>query len=874
MRKSIVYEMVAAVVLCVGFLTSCSHDAGEMVQQPSESSQRDPVTLMVAFDDKTSDSLVMRVFTKAGGAVATGISEIDGAFSSLGVNSLERVFPDAGEWEERHRAAGLHKYWYVQYDPSRAIQTKAGEVFAGVKGVSKVETVHKIKLLSQVPAFDDPYLSRQWHYHNPGSGSLYKAGADINVTPVWNRFTAGSSDVIVAVVDGGVDLTHEDLGPVVIPGGRNGSWNFVDNNANIVAHDHGTHVAGTIAAINNNGVGVCGVAGGSDGSGGVRVLSCQVFRTDTATGDDLGGNTASAIVWGADHGAVISQNSWGYDFETEGAAQKSGIGSADKAAVDYFIKNAGTDKDGNQTGPMKGGVVIFAAGNDNWSVGWPAAYDKVIAVGAMSSLGTRAHYSNYGSWVDIAAPGGDVQVGPQVLSTVPGGYDSFQGTSMACPHVSGVAALLVSYFGGAGFTADMLVERLLGGANAEFVKDSQIGPLVDAYGAFIYGDESVPERVEDYSVQGSGGRIEFDWTVGTSVDGTPAYGYLLLASREESDYEGLDLNDLPSAMRSSSVNTEELASGDAISGCIDGLEFSTDYYVAIAGYDYNRNYGELSEVKKVTTTQNSAPEMELITSLPWSLKATEKFTALFDVRDPDGHAFDVTVSSSPSLASLTYGRNSEGHYYVTVDGVQEESGEYKLVLEAVDKYGASTRSELALVILENSVPLALKGFDDQFFDRAGQSVSFMVSDYFSDPDGDALTFSMEHSNSKVAHLNSTGERFVLTTMNYGSDVITITAGDARGAAAALTLRVSVRDPEAEADVYPTRVTDILKVSGGGEADTSIKIYSSTGATVYENVSKSSVFSPAQVDMSGFAPGVYRVEVMIDGKKTVKPIVKL
>lgn len=873
MRKSVI-DRILGFVMCLCLFASCSQDVREEAQVPSKTPEQELATLMVTFDDETAESLSKKVITKAGGLVNTGISSLDDAFSQVSVSSVERVFPDAGEWEERHREAGLHKYWYVTYDPSKAVQTKAGQVLSGVKGVSNVETVHKIKLLSETPSFNDPYLSYQWHYYNSGSGSQYKAGADINVAPVWNRYTGGSSDVIVSVVDGGVDLTHEDLGAVVISGGKNGSWNFVDNNANIVAHDHGTHVAGTIAAINNNGVGVCGIAGGTDGNGGVRILSCQVFRTDTATGDDIGGNTASAIVWGADHGAVISQNSWAYDFKTESEAKKSGIGSADKAAIDYFIKNAGIDKEGNQTGPMKGGVVIFAAGNENWSIGWPGAYEPVIAVGAMSSKGTKSYYSNYGDWVDIAAPGGDAQVGPQVLSTIPGGYESFQGTSMACPHVSGVAALLVSWFGGPGFTNDMLVERLLGGANSEFIKDSQIGPLVDAYGAFVYGEESAPEKVETYSVEGRGGIINFDWSVGASEDGTSAYGYLLLASKDESDYEKLNLNRLPSTIKTQSISTDGKSRGDAISGSIEALEFSTDYYVAIAGYDYNRNFGVLSDVKKVSTTQNNAPVVQVVTALPWNVKATEKFTALLDVHDPDGHAFDVSVESEPSLSTLSYGKNSEGYYYLSVNGVEEEPGEYKIVVEAKDAYGASSSNKFTLTVLENRAPVALKEFEDQFFDATGRSVTFNVSEYFSDPDGDELSFSAEHTNSKIAHLNSTPDVFSLTSLNYGKDIITITARDAKGAEASLVLRVSVRDSKAEADVYPTQVTDVLKVSGGEQASTLIRIYSSTGALVYEQTVQTSVFNPASVDMSGFAPGVYTVKVTIDGVETVKTIVKL
>lgn len=134
------------------------------------------------------------------------------------------------------------------------------------------------------------------------------------------KFTVGRPEVIVGLVDGGADLAHPDLAKNCIPGNGEGSWNFVDNNDKIVAHQHGTHVAGIIAAINNNGMGVCGVAGGDAAAGksGVKLLSCQIFQTNPNTGKDRGGNTASAVTWAADHGAVIINNSWGYTPDANG----------------------------------------------------------------------------------------------------------------------------------------------------------------------------------------------------------------------------------------------------------------------------------------------------------------------------------------------------------------------------------------------------------------------------------------------------------------------------------------------------------------------------------------------------------------------------
>jgi subtilisin family serine protease len=179
-------------------------------------------------------------------------------------------------------------------------------------------------------------------------------------------------------------------------------------------------------------------------------MSCQIF-----TGNESLGNAAAAIKWGADHGAVISQNSWGYpDLD-------STPGSV-RAAVDYFVKYAGFDENGVQSGPMAGGLVVFAAGNEKKN-GSSSEYGNILNVTSVGAGFCKAGYSNWGDFADIAAPGGDV--GAKVLSTLPDNrYGWSAGTSMACPHVSGAAALIVSVCGGPGFTAGKLREILEGSA--------------------------------------------------------------------------------------------------------------------------------------------------------------------------------------------------------------------------------------------------------------------------------------------------------------------------------------------------------------------------------------------------------------------------
>ena len=447
-----------------------------------------PGRISVQFDESTT-ALIEQTLQE-GGLVSTRAPQLGAALEGMGVKSIRRVFPDAGEYEPRTRREGLHRFYYIDFDREIPATRAAGDL-AGMPGVVTVSP----QLRVHPRAFNDPYFGSQWHYVN----SRYQ-GVDINVQRVWDEFTVGNSGVIVSVVDEAVYMQHEDLAANLVPclEDGSGSYNFCNDTPNVVPYEgHGTHVAGTIAAISNNGIGVAGIAGGDAAAGipGVRVMSCQIF--------DLYGNQPDlfqAIKHGADHGAVILQCSWGFspDMDGDGFTTDEEIAlyrsyTIDdlpeyKAAIDYFIKYAGCDNDGNQLpgSPMKGGIAVFAAGNDNFDYDPLVSYEPIIAVGAFGATGNKASYSNYGDWVDIAAPGGDAKQGiySTLLGNSYGGADR-QGTSMACPHVSGVAALVVSHFGGPGFTAEECRNRLIRGSVPNFFSGSRyIGRKLDAYGAF------------------------------------------------------------------------------------------------------------------------------------------------------------------------------------------------------------------------------------------------------------------------------------------------------------------------------------------------------------------------------------------------------
>ncbi len=330
--------------------------------------------------------------------------------------------------------------------------------------------------------FNDPMFPSQWHYDNQGSkefSSMVVKGADVNVKDVWSTLTCGDPDIIVAVVDEGVKWSHPDLrdnmwtnpGEVAGNGIDDDGNGYVDDvyGFNFVANGpiswdkqtvidgevygdkgHGTHCAGTIAAVNNNGKGVAGVAGGSGKGDGCRIMSCQVFSgTDSGSGGIEA--TVRAIKYAADMGASVISCSFGYKsaFASDNAYM-SRIGSAEIDVIHYF-----EDAQNSNNPVLDGNIAIFAAGNEAHNYAhYPGAFYDIISVSSFAPDYLPAYYTNYGPGCNISAPGGEYYHGvgekSMILSTLPSelyssDYGYMQGTSMACPHMSGVVALGLSY---------------------------------------------------------------------------------------------------------------------------------------------------------------------------------------------------------------------------------------------------------------------------------------------------------------------------------------------------------------------------------------------------------------------------------------------
>ena len=693
------------------------------------------------------------VFTR--GEVESGDPELDRLAAELGATEIRRVFLTDPRFEARHRRYGLHLWYDVKFDDSVPV-SRAATRFATLPEISHVEPLYTIQVVDEPryllpsqmksegdePAqewqgsqrempFNDPQLKYQWHYDNDGTLPESLAGADIGLFSVWNdpEKKAGDPSVIVAIMDMGVEYTHEDLidnmwvNADEIPGNGidddgNGyvddvyGYDFYHRTGDITPGSHGTHVAGTVAAVNNNGIGVCGVAGGSGNGDGVRLMTCPLYASD-----DSGDQTVApaSYVYAADNGAVISQNSWEYSSPSITSTPESV-----KTAIAYFIENAGMDAEGNQVGPMAGGILFFATGNESsLAIGIPSSEENVMAVTAMKANYRRALYSNIGPGADIFAPGGsgtnDIEFGEmgKVLSTgwsgdeyIPNSYTYKNGTSMACPHASGVAALMIANYGGPGFMEAKLKEMMLRSyltvdayQTSTLITEGLGVGLLRADMMDLVDPQAAPGAAESVSAttEENVEQTLFLMIAGIPADATPAR--LPVASFRVAYQRADGAGEVQEV-----VIPNNFSVGESLEAEINGLEHETTYRFEVWAVDRFGNEGQ-SVSCEGTTLKHANREPVLSKPLePMSLPESGSFEGRMDLLEyftdpdfPDDELSFAAQSGDETVAEVTV---EDGHVLVVS---ARQMGSAVISITATDLAGASLSRNMRVNVKENPV---------------------------------------------------------------------------------------------------------------------------------------------------------------------------
>lgn len=827
-------------------------------------------------------------------------SPMAATLKSIKANHIERLFTPDPRFEKRMHREGLDRWYIVSFDKKQDLK----QTLTTLASNPQFEIVEEV-YLQTIPTtkatfsafsptvtrssddmpFNDPELKMQWHYKNFGITPRSIEGADINLFEAWEQ-TTGTRNVIVSVVDGGIDSGHEDLkdnlwinkGEILdngIDDDGNGfvddvyGYNFVSDKGEVTLDDvgHGTHVAGTIAARNNNGIGVCGVAGG-DGSpnSGALLMSCQIFE-----GEGGSGQGASATVYGANNGAVISQNSWGYDYPGPGS-----IPASIREAIDYFIKYAGCDNEGKQlpNSPMKGGVVIYAAGNDDKDyLNYPSAYPPVISVSAMAPNWEKAWYTNRGDWVDIMAPGGDeFFINGMVYSTVPASlyngemYGYMQGTSMACPHVSGIAALIVSKLGGPGFTNEELKNRLLGSLRPENIdahNPNYAGRLgvgyIDAARTLAENKNQKPENISDLKADPEYTAMTLHWTAIKDEDDGTAIKYLLYFSDKQltaSNYKSITPY---------TINAQGYKPGEKVTYKIPNLKENATYYAAVIAVD---RWGLESDfaASEFKTLKNDPPVIENVPQNAIRVSGAEVQSFTVKISDPNGHKISYALKGENRGVSAI---RTDDNLKFTLRAVAPV-GKYDIELVVTDELGASTSEKIPFEVYVYESPFLSNSIQNMLIGKDEAAREIDLTQHFTYQSGSKVTISAKSSDDSVVTATVNASTLSVKGNKPGQASVSVSVSDGNETAQTkfqVSVVASIGDIVYQ--IYPMPATTVLNVLVNPEIKKAeFTIRSIFGEKVFSKSYTVNGTDPVKLNIQKLSAGTYTL-VMESNKGTYK-----
>lgn len=927
----------------IGFMAVSCHD-GEIydidaIDDPNEAIVSDENNHMAGMQNiKLCDEIIKTIDNRKNELVIpTGNSRLDEYLNSLGAYKMRRVFPYAGKHENLQIAEKLNT-WYTVWFESKKETLPTASYDRNV--IEFAEPVFKLKIedhevcvannlyLKKASAsyFNDPYFFKQWDLCNEGVtgnvrlGNTEKvissiSGADVNILPAWAEET-GNPNVVIAVVDGGIDINHEDLKDNLwinedeiphngIDDDNNGyvddvyGYNFVDETGVIVPHDHGTHVAGVIAAKNNNGKGMCSIAGGDGTAGsGVRVMSCQIFKAnpdyDPNDPDSprnistrSANQTADAIVYGANNGALISQNSWGYNIGCPSTPQVI------KDAITYFTKYAGLNQ--SKKSLMKGGLVIFSAANDYTEMkAYPAADPEVVSVAAYAPDFAAAWYTNYGDWVDICAPGGSSPKGQKyryengemtsgIFSTITSEngrsrYGYMQGTSMACPHVSGIAGLIVSKYGGENFTAEELRKRLLTGVkplnansyNVEKYYDKLGRGFIDAkMGLSDYNNDVVPHDPVFVVNQIERGyaSITLAWKSDADKEDNDrsTESYIIYSS----PYPITAYNYSDPEIKQMEVMANYTNPGDILKRTFHNLASGTNYYFAIQAFSRNGKQSKLVIYKGgVSTLTNTPPIITQNADINNTivLAGNDSKEIIFEINDRENHKWEYSISHDSQIIAERAGNNIR----MIICANKFIEGVRSIVLSITDEYGCSSSVKLNVEIVKNHPPRLMSdiGSINVHIDK---QVTISLSSIIEDEDKNALLFSLGELSNDNVRVSLLKDKLTITPVKTGPNELSFSVIDKHKQKVDVKLPLFIYQNEGIYSLYPTPAAETLYVKLGDVIDGNIhlRIRNIMGKQALEKTFNTNDIDAHKrtllVNVRSLFPGKYQLTISNNGK---------
>lgn len=624
------------------------------------------------------------------------------------------------------------------------------------KVIKKLNNNHKVKyaepdyILTTEAIPNDTNFSFLWAMNNTGQSSG-TVDADIDATEAWD-ISYDCSAVAVGVIDTGIDYNHADLvanmwqnpGEIAGDGVDNDKNGYVDdiygydfaNNDNNPMDDnsHGTHVAGTIGGIGNNAVGVAGVCWN------VKLVALKFM---TASGSGYSSNAIKAINYAHQMGIKITNNSWG------GTIYSQSLYDAIKSVQDEQI-------------------FIAAAGNSSVDIDstpfYPSAYNLPNIISVTATNRTDAQVFNYGAVsVDIGAPGSSI------YSTIPGGYGTKSGTSMATPHVAGAAALIWSYQPA---LSNLQIKETLMNSGDSIV--SLAGKTVSGKRLNINNALLSLTHVNQPPIAEAGAEqniylndaVTLDGSASTDADGTIAsYSWNML--------------------------DDNILSGQSVS------------YTYMAAGDYNviltiaDNEGATATDTVLVHVLNHAPTVEI--GGPYTVNQYSETTFIAQVSDPRGDALSYTWNFGDGLQQ-TSATNSISHTY-------NVAGIYQLDVDVTD--GTYTVIDSAQVNVDyvNRQPVANIG--GPYSGDEDEAITLDAS-LSSDPDNDALTYHWNFGDG-ISDIASVPTASHVYTTN-GSFVLTLIVNDGNLNSESVSTAVTVNAPPAEADALTVSTAEFMYYS--------------------------------------------------------------